>query len=332
MRCTTPKPSETNASARLASWSANAPRSVVVLAGLARVEADVLQHRDLAVLEPATRSVRALPHRVGGEGDRPGRAARRAARPPAAGSTPGPARPWAGRGGAPTTTRAPASASAWIVGTLARIRPSSVIGRAVERHVEVGADQDPLAPERSARGESMRCRHRSEARADVRDQVGEAVGVAPLVVVPADDLDLVADHLGQRRVEDARRRVGDDVGGDDRVGGVAEVAAVGGGLLDRGVDLLDGGLATGPGGGVTLGGGGGGGGGGGVVVVVDDDDDDDDDDDWWLVVGGFLVWFFLVVLVVSVWWLVGGWWFGLVVFLMVLVCWWWLVLWLLVDW
>ena len=32
------------------------------------------------------------------------------------------------------------------------------------------------------------------ARADELDQVDEAVGVAPLVVVPADDLDLVADR------------------------------------------------------------------------------------------------------------------------------------------
>ena len=37
----------------------------------------------------------------------------------------------------------------------------------------------------------------SEGLADQGDQVDEAVGVAPLVVVPADDLDLIADHLGQ---------------------------------------------------------------------------------------------------------------------------------------
>ena len=45
-------------------------------------------------------------------------------------------------------------------------------------------------------------------------------------------------------VEDAGRRVGDDVGGDDRVLGVRRIAAVGG-RLDGGVDLLDGGLAAG---------------------------------------------------------------------------------------
>ena len=33
--------------------------------------------------------------------------------------------------------------------------------------------------------------------ADQDDEVDEAVGIAPLVVVPADHLDLIADHLGQ---------------------------------------------------------------------------------------------------------------------------------------
>src|SRR5690349_22922182 len=90
----------------------------------------------------------------------------------------------------------------------------------------------------------MRGTTSSEGRADEGDQVTEAVRVAPLVVVPADDLDLVADDLGQRSVEDARGGVGDDVGGHDRVGRVLEELAVGGSLDDL-VDLLDGGLATG---------------------------------------------------------------------------------------
>jgi hypothetical protein len=42
-------------------------------------------------------------------------------------------------------TLAPYWASLAIVGWTARIRPSSGDGRAVERHVEVGADEDPLA-------------------------------------------------------------------------------------------------------------------------------------------------------------------------------------------
>ncbi|MPM30687.1 hypothetical protein SDC9_77237 [bioreactor metagenome] len=87
---------------------------------------------------------------------------------------------------------------------------------------------------------------RSELRTDQDGQVDEAVGVAPLVVVPGDDLDLVADHLGQARVEDGRVRIGLDVLGDDRVLGVGDHRRVGlGGLLHGGVDLLDGGLAAG---------------------------------------------------------------------------------------
>src|SRR5436190_1115464 len=46
--------------------------------------------------------------------------------------------------------------------------------------------------------------------ADQCDQVDEAVGVTPLVVVPRDDLGLVVDHLGQARVVDRAVRVGDD--------------------------------------------------------------------------------------------------------------------------
>jgi hypothetical protein len=37
-----------------------------------------------------------------------------------------------------------------------------------------------------------------QGSADQGDYVDEAVGVAPLVVVPADNLDLIADHLGER--------------------------------------------------------------------------------------------------------------------------------------
>ena len=197
---------------------------LVLLAGLAGVEADVLEHRDLAVLEPGHGLGGALAHGVGGERDVGARAARRAARPPAPGSTPGPARPSGRPRWAVTTTRAPASASRRMVGTLARIRPSSVIvlpssgtfrsDRTSTRLPRRSPSARPSMPVTSGRATS-------ERGADVDDQVGEAVGVAPLVVVPADDLDLVADHLGQRGVEDAGRRVGDDVGGDDRVGRVA---------------------------------------------------------------------------------------------------------------
>ena len=81
-------------------------------------------------------------------------------------------------------------------------------------------------------------------------QVHEAVRVAPLVVVPAEDLDqalLVVDALddGHQRVERARGRRADDVRRDDGVIGVDQYALQG--SLGRGregrVDLFDGGRA-----------------------------------------------------------------------------------------
>ena len=53
------------------------------------------------------------------------------------------------------TTAAPRSRSHSIVGRAARMRKSSVMRRvavALQRHVEVGADEDPLAVERPERG------------------------------------------------------------------------------------------------------------------------------------------------------------------------------------
>ena len=55
-------------------------------------------------------------------------------------------------------------------------------------------------------------------------QVGEAVGVTPLVVVPADDLHQITSDFGEPGIKDARRRIGHDVGGDDGVLGVGEEA------------------------------------------------------------------------------------------------------------
>src|SRR5690606_7007503 len=63
----------------------------------------------------------------------------------------------------------------------------------------------------------------SQALADhVREQVDAAVRVAPLVVVPAHELEEVAVELDRRaRVVDARPRIVDEVGGDDLILGVA---------------------------------------------------------------------------------------------------------------
>jgi len=60
----------------------------------------------------------------------------------------------------------------------------------------------------------------SELSADVRGQLDEAVGVAPLVVVPAEGFDEAALpgglHFGELGVDDATVAVADDVLGDDR--------------------------------------------------------------------------------------------------------------------
>ena len=52
-----------------------------------------------------------------------------------------------------TTTLAPASSSAFSVGTDAVMRPGSVMAAVVERHVEVGAHQDAAA--RNAFGQKV---------------------------------------------------------------------------------------------------------------------------------------------------------------------------------
>src|SRR3981081_201401 len=74
------------------------------------------------------------------------------------------------------------------------------------------------------------------------DEVLDSVGVAPLVVVPADDLaGVVADDLGQLGVDDGGECVALEVGADELFVGVAEVGLQGavGGCFEGGVDALD---------------------------------------------------------------------------------------------
>src|SRR5690606_40302910 len=85
----------------------------------------------------------------------------------------------------------------------ARMRPSSVMflpSRGTLRSARTSTRR-PLTPSfRSSSSVFIRL------GADQLDEVHQAVGEAPLVVVPAEDLDLVADGLGQLAVEDARVR------------------------------------------------------------------------------------------------------------------------------
>ena len=119
---------------------------LVVLAGLAAVEADVLQHRDLAVLEPGHRLVGALPHRVGGEGD----VLAEQLTEPLGHRPQGVLRVGRAVGTAQVGDHDDAGA---LVGERldrrhAGLDPPLVGDRApVERDVQVRADQDPLAPD-----------------------------------------------------------------------------------------------------------------------------------------------------------------------------------------
>ena len=63
------------------------------------------------------------------------------------------------------------------------------------------------------------------ASSHLLDQVDDAVRVAPLVVVPRDELDeVVVEGDARLRVDDRRVRVGDEVGRDDVLVGVPEDA------------------------------------------------------------------------------------------------------------
>src|SRR5690606_12062970 len=85
--------------------------------------------------------------------------------------------------------------------------------------------------------------HGSETLGDVLGQIDQAVRVAPLVVVPAGDLDEVSADVGETGVEDGRVRVELDVARDDLVLGVLEDAlqtTADSSLAVHGVDLVDG--------------------------------------------------------------------------------------------
>src|SRR5215471_3726498 len=134
-------------------------------------------------------------------------------------------------------TPAPRASKSRIVGRLARIRPSSVM-TPLSKGTFISARTRTVWP-RTSRSSArlisaeipfLRKNRRGEGgqrspqpRADQDDEVGQPVRVAELVVVPADDLDLVTVGHGERGIENARPGGADDVGGHDRVGGVTQV-------------------------------------------------------------------------------------------------------------
>src|SRR5690242_11345655 len=75
-------------------------------------------------------------------------------------------------------------------------------------------------------------------------QVGDAAGIAPLVVVPGDDLDhVVSQHHRRETIDDRGVRVATEVAGDQRLVGIVEDAVhlASGGLLEGIVDSVYGG-------------------------------------------------------------------------------------------
>src|SRR5919106_1097594 len=146
------------------------------------------------------------------------------------------------------TMLAPPSRSSSIVGSEARIRVSSATPPP-SRGTLRSARRRTLRPSTSA---SLTLALRNEREPvpsgtyggrlqHLLRQFDAALRVAPLVVVPREDLhELPVDDRGLLGVEDRRVRVGDDVGGDDRVLGVPKdpVQWPGSRLLHRRVDLL----------------------------------------------------------------------------------------------
>src|SRR6266545_4968096 len=127
-------------------------------------------------------------------------------------------------------TEAPASRQCSIVGTTARMRVSSAI-RPSSSGTLRSTRRKTRFPARSSRstlsfGKLQGLRH-------VPDEVLDAVRVAPLVVVPGEDLDHGAvDHRGGRQVHDGRVRVAVEVHRDQllvrRIENAAQRAAAAG--------------------------------------------------------------------------------------------------------
>ena len=215
-------------------------RELGVVARLARLEADVLEHQDLAVGERLGQRPDLARRRPPGRASRARRSARAAARRRAPATGPPRAGPRGARGArrAPAARRAPRSSS--IVGSAARMRVSSATaGRPSARssgtlkstrtstRLPRTSRSSMLLIARSSIGPcsvtiSPPALLRPACSQDPLHQVHQAVGVAPLVVVPGDDLDHRAlDHRGQFESTIEENGDCDDVGRDDRVLGVA---------------------------------------------------------------------------------------------------------------
>src|SRR5512137_1264463 len=134
--------------------------------------------------------------------------------------------------------RAPRSSSQSIVGSEALIRLSSRIAPLSSRGTLKSTRRKTRLPLTSR----SVTKFMSASLGDVLGQVDKPAGIAPLVVVPGDDLDQVAvEDLGREQVDDAGPGVAQEIAGDERLVGDAEDALerAGRGGLEGGVDVLD---------------------------------------------------------------------------------------------
>ena len=108
-------------------------------------------------------------------------------------------------------------------GATARMRASSATRPSSSGHVQVGAHEDP--PPRDVAEVRQVAASRRRARRPSAIRSATPARVAPLVVVPRDDLDQVPVRPSSGRASNSERAgVADDVARDDRVLGVAEDA------------------------------------------------------------------------------------------------------------
>src|SRR5512141_249240 len=125
-------------------------------------------------------------------------------------------------------TRAPDWSRALIVGSAPRMRESSVTLPSANGTLKSTRTNTRLSATSTSRMVSLFMAGSDgdgQARRHVGDQVRDAAAVAPLVVVPGDDLDhrAAADH-GQRAVDDRAAVVGLEVHRHERLVGDAEDA------------------------------------------------------------------------------------------------------------
>ncbi len=180
------------------------PRELGIVGLLARFEADVLEHADVTVTQRIDHALGAVADHVGGEAHiRPEQAAQSGGdrSQPCAVVDPAP-----GAAEVSDHDHPGASSPECFDGWDRLADPAIVADLAIaHRHVEVLAQQDPLAVHIDVIDGRLGQRHHSglEPGHDEVHEVHDAAGVSPLVVVPGEHLDgSVTEQHRRRRIED----------------------------------------------------------------------------------------------------------------------------------